>query len=62
MSQLNVGNIDRTIRIFLGIGLIALAATGTIGMWGYVGVALVLTGVVALCPLYTLLGLRTTMR
>jgi hypothetical protein len=62
MSQLNVGNIDRAIRIFLGIGLIALAATGTIGMWGYVGVALVLTGVVALCPLYTLLGLRTTMR
>ena len=62
MSQLNVGNIDRTIRIFLGIGLIALAATGTIGMWGYVGVALVLTGVVALCPLYSLLGLRTTMR
>jgi hypothetical protein len=62
MSQLNVGNIDRAIRIFLGIGLIALAATGTIGMWGYVGIALVLTGVVALCPLYTLLGLRTTMR
>ncbi len=62
MSELNVGNIDRAIRIFLGIGLIALAATGSIGIWGYLGVALVLTGVVALCPMYTLLGLRTTLR
>ena len=62
MSRLNVGNIDRAVRILLGIALIALAASGTIGYWGYNGIVLLLTGVVALCPLYTLLGLRTTSR
>ena len=62
MSRLNVGNIDRAVRILLGIALIALAASGTIGYWGYIGIVLLLTGVVALCPLYTLLGLRTTSR
>ena len=62
MSRLNVGNIDRAVRILLGIALIGLAASGTIGYWGYIGIVLLLTGVVALCPLYTLLGLRTTSR
>jgi hypothetical protein len=42
--------------------LVALAATGVIGWWGYVGIVLVLTGAVAFCPLYTLLGWRTTSR
>ncbi len=62
MSHLNVGNVDRAIRILLGIALIALAIRGTIGYWGYIGVVLVLTGGVAFCPLYALLGLRTTSR
>jgi hypothetical protein len=62
MSQLNVGNIDRAVRILLGFFLVALAARGTVGYWGYIGVVLVLTGVVALCPIYTLFGLRTTSR
>ena len=35
----NVGGIDRTLRIVIGLALIAAAATGTIGLWGYVGVA-----------------------
>ena len=62
MSQLNIGNLDRTLRILLGLVLIALAVSGTIGAWGYVGVVLVLTGAVALCPLYKLLGISTTAR
>ncbi len=33
----NVGGIDRIIRITVGLGLIAAAATGAIGVWGYVG-------------------------
>lgn len=62
MSKLNVGNLDRAIRIVIGVTLIALTAFGVIGPWGYVGIVLVLTGMVALCPLYSLLGLRTTTR
>lgn len=62
MSKLNVGNLDRAVRMLLGLVLVALAATGVIGWWGYVGIVLVLTGAVAFCPLYTLLGWRTTSR
>jgi len=62
MIQLNVGNIDRALRLVLGVVLIALAATGVIGLWGYIGIVLVATGAIAFCPLYSLLGLRTTSR
>jgi hypothetical protein len=62
MSELNVGNLDRTLRILLGQTLVALAAIGTIGLWGFVGIVPLVTGVVAYCPLYRLLGIRTTSR
>jgi hypothetical protein len=62
MSRLNVGNADRALRIAIGIGLMALAASGSIGAWGYLGVVLLVTGVVAQCPLYALLGFATTSR
>ena len=55
----NVGGIDRTLRIVLGLVLIALAATGTVGWWGYVGVVPLLTGLVGWCPHYSLLGWNT---
>jgi hypothetical protein len=62
MSELNVGNLDRTLRILIGQTLVALAAIGTIGPWGFVGIVPLVTGVIALCPLYTLLGIKTTSR
>ncbi len=57
--KLNVGNIERIARVVVGLGLIALAATGTVGMWGWIGVVPVLTGAVGVCPAYTLLGINT---
>ena len=62
MSQLNIGNLDRALRILLGLVLIALAASGSIGPWGYLGIVPLLTGIAALCPLYKLLGISTTSR
>lgn len=62
MSELNVGNIDRTLRILLGAVLIGLAARGTVGAWGYLGLLPLLTGMVAFCPLYKLLRISTTAR
>lgn len=32
--KINVGTIDRVLRIVAGLVLIALAATGTVGWWG----------------------------
>jgi hypothetical protein len=55
----NEGNIDRALRAVAGLVLIALAATGTIGVWGWVGVVLVATGLIGWCPAYTLLGINT---
>ena len=33
----NVGNVDRTIRIVVGLSLVAGALTGYIGAWGWLG-------------------------
>jgi hypothetical protein len=55
----NVGSIDRILRIVAGLALIALAATGTIGAWGYVGIVPLLTAFVGYCPAYSLIGLNT---
>ena len=55
----NVGTLDRIVRVLAGIALIALAAFGVIGAWGYIGLVPLATGLVRICPAYTLLGLRT---
>ena len=57
--KINVGSADRIMRIVLGLVLIALAATGTIGVWGWIGVVPLLTGIFRFCPAYTLLGMST---
>ena len=55
----NVGGIDRALRILLGLALIVLAATGTIGVWGWIGLVFLATGLFRFCPIYRLLGLNT---
>lgn len=55
----NVGRIDRIARIAVGLVLIALAATHTVGLWGYIGAVPLLTGLFRVCPLYSLLGVNT---
>jgi hypothetical protein len=55
----NVGGIDRVLRIVLGLVLIGLTLTGTIGVWGWIGVVPLATGFMSFCPLYTLIGMNT---
>mgnify|MGYP006371924983 FL=1 len=55
----NVGGIDRLLRITLGVILVALAATGTVGIWGWLGLVPLATGLLGWCPPYTLLGIST---
>ena len=55
----NVGTIDRVLRVTAGVVLIGLAATGQIGVWGYIGVVPVLTGLFRFCPAYPILGINT---
>ena len=57
----NEGTIDRAFRIVLGLGLIALAFIGPKTAWsGALGLVLLVTGLVGFCPLYRLIGMRTT--
>jgi hypothetical protein len=55
----NVGVIDRSVRITVGLVLVALAGTGTVGAWGWLGVLLLATGVTGWCPPYAMLGWNT---
>ena len=57
--KINVGTIDRVLRIVAGLVLIALAATGTVGWWGWLGVVPLATGLFRFCPAYMLLGVNT---
>jgi hypothetical protein len=55
----NIGNLDRALRIVAGVALIALAALGHIGPWGWIGVVPLGTALLGWCPAYALLGLKT---
>ncbi len=57
--KINEGGIDRIVRIVAGLVLIGLAYTGTVGMWGYIGVVPLATGLIGWCPAYTTLGMNT---
>lgn len=54
----NVGQIDKVIRVFAGIMVLAL---GLIlgSWWGLIGLVLLATGLAGRCPLYTLFGFST---
>ena len=55
----NVGGIDKILRIVVGLALIAMAALGVVGAWGWIGVVPLLTGLLGTCPAYSLLGMNT---
>ncbi len=55
----NVGGVDRILRIVVGLALIAAAAAGTIGVWGYIGLVPLATGLMGWCPPYAILGFNT---
>ena len=55
----NVGNIDRTVRIVAGLGLIGAAVAGALPVWGYLGLVPLATGLIGWCPAYPLLGINT---
>ena len=57
--QVNVGTVDRVLRIVVGLVFIGLAATGRIGAWGWIGIVPLLTGIVRVCPAYSILGVKT---
>ena len=58
----NVGQLDKIARIVIGALLIALTLMGTIGLWGWIGVVLLATGLLSFCPGYSLFSFSTCSR
>ena len=61
--KMNVGTIDRAIRVVVGLALLALFFVYPVAWWlwitSIVGVILVATGAVGTCPIYMALGMST---
>ncbi|MGV8844593.1 MAG: YgaP family membrane protein [Pseudomonas sp.] len=55
----NLGTLDRSLRIAVGLLLIILSLTGVIGLWGWIGLVALATGLLRFCPLYRLLGINS---
>ncbi len=56
--QANVGSADKTIRIVVGIAMIA-AGVMYQNWWGAVGLVPLATALMGWCPPYSLLGINT---
>ncbi|WP_420567518.1 YgaP family membrane protein [Thalassovita sp.] len=54
----NVGGIDKILRIVIGAALIVGALMGY-GIWMWIGLVPLLTGLSGFCPLYKLVGVNT---
>ncbi|MFT3733117.1 MAG: DUF2892 domain-containing protein [Hyphomicrobium sp.] len=57
--MLNVGTLDRTLRIVVGLALLSLVFVGPKTLWGLVGLVPLLTGLARFCPAYQIAGIST---
>lgn len=57
----NVGNLDRVIRIVIGLGILSLLfiLDGNVKFFGLIGLIPLITSSVGFCPLYKLFGINT---
>ena len=60
--KVNVGNIDRFIRITSGVVIVTFTALGMFSPWGWLAIGLIVSGVLRNCTLYSLLGVNTCKR
>ena len=56
----NIGNVERIVRVVLGIVVVSLAFVGPRSSWAFLGIIPIVTGLIGYCPPYALLGIDTT--
>jgi hypothetical protein len=57
--NMNTGTVDRFIRVVAGLALIGLVLAGKIGVWGWIGIVPLATGLIGVCPAYSIFGIST---
>jgi len=55
----NEGTLDRVLRTIIGLGILSLVFVGPQTAWGWLGLVPLATGLLGVCPAYSLLGIRT---
>ncbi len=57
----NMGNVDRIIRVIIGLGLLSLLlfVPGNLKYLGLIGLIPLITAAVGICPLYMIFGIKT---
>lgn len=55
----NEGNVDRILRVLVGLGVLSLVFVGPQTLWGLLGLIPLTTGSLGICPVYSLLGMNT---
>ncbi len=55
----NVGNIDKILRIVVGLALLSIVFIGPQTPWGWIGLVPLLTALGGFCPAYRILGINT---
>ena len=58
----NEHTVERVLRVLVGLGLLSLVFVGPKTAWGWIGILLLVTGLVGSCPAYTLFGISTCRR
>ncbi len=59
MFKNNVGNLDRIVRVAVGLGLLAIVFVGPKTPFGWLGLIPLATAALGTCPLYSILGVST---
>lgn len=57
--MMNIGTIDRIIRVILGVVLLSLVFVGPRTPWGWFGIIPLTTALIGWCPVYRILSLST---
>ena len=55
----NIGTVDRTLRLIVGLVLVALVFVGPQTPWGWIGLVLIATASLRFCPFYPILKINT---
>ena len=58
----NEHNVERVVRVVLGLALLSIVFVGPQTWWGLIGLVPLATGLAGTCPIYSVFGVSTCPR